>query len=289
MRKLLVPIVISITLIGLSSCSSSSYITPTKPSPVALETDSQNQMVVKFATSSSTVKVLKVLAKAYEVKNPTVKIEFIPDSQSAGSIAALKNNIVDISGSSHKLKPEEDNGKIQYRELAEDLLMVATHNSVQGVTKLSSAQLRAIYKGNITNWKELGGPDAAIIVLDRPEDESAKELLRKYYLEKDKTTDKAIILNKEGELIDTLKSTPYAIGAFSLATSLIDQLPVNHISLNGVAPTTKNFTAGQYQMVRHLGIVWHKSPKPAAQKFVDFIFSPEGNQVLQDTGFIPVK
>jgi phosphate transport system substrate-binding protein len=289
MRKIAVPIVIGLSVLGISSCSPSNSPTLTNPSPVALESASQNQMVVKFAGSSSTVKVLKVLAKAYEVKNPTVKIEFISESQSGGSIAALKNNIVDISGSSHKLKPEEDNGKIQYRELAQDLLMVATHNSVQGITNLSTVQLKAIYKGDITNWKKLGGPDAAIVVLDRPEDESAKKLLRKYYLQKDQTTDKAIMLNKEGELIDTLKSTPYAIGAFSLATSLIDRLPVNHISLNGVAPTVKNLTTGQYQMVRHLGMVWHKAPTPAAQKFIDFIFSPEGTQVLQDKGFIPVK
>ncbi len=294
MKKALVPLVILTTILGISgisSCSPSS--TPTSLSPTVSQPESpnqqQNQQTIRFAGSSSTVKVLTILAKAYEAKNPNSKVEFISTNQSEGAIASLKNNIVDIAGSSSKLKPEEDNGKIQYRDVALDLLMVATHNSVQGVTNLSTEQLRAIYKGEITNWKELGGPDAAIVLLDRPEDESAKKLLRKYYLEKDKTTDKAVILNKEGELIDTLKSTPYAIGAFSLATSLIDRLPVNRLSLNNIAPTAQNFAAGKYQMVRQLGVVWQKTPNPDAQKFIDFIFSPEGTKLLQEQGFIPTN
>lgn len=292
MRKPIFPLVMLTTILGISSCSPSS--TPaTNISPPVNSSESlnqpQNQQTIRFAGSSSTVKILTVLAKAYEAKNPTTKIEAVSTSQSEGAIVSLKNDVVDIAGSSSKLKPEDDNGKIQYREVAQDLLMVATHSSVQGVTNLSTQQLRAIYKGEITNWKELGGPDAAIVLLDRPEDESAKKLLRKYYLEKDQTTDKAVILNKEGELIDTLKSTPYAIGAFSLATSLIDRLPVNRLSLNDTAPTAENLKAGKYQMVRHLGVVWQKTPKPATQKFIDFIFSPEGTKLLQEQGFIPTN
>jgi phosphate transport system substrate-binding protein len=287
MRKTLLPIVIFTTVLGLASCAPSS--TPTSISPAIEATASQEQQLVKLAGSSSTVKLLTVLAKAHEVENPTVKIEFASAGQSEGAITSLKNNVVDIAGSSSNLKPEDDNGKIQYRKVAQDLLVVATHNSVQGITNLSTAQLRAIYKGEITNWKELGGPDAAIVLLDRPEDESAKKLLRQYYLEKDQTTDQAIILSKEGELIDTLKSTPYAIGTFSRATSLIDQLPVNHLSLNNIAPTAENLANGKYPMVRSIGIVWQKTPTPTTQKFVDFIFSPAGTQLLQEQGFIPIK
>jgi phosphate transport system substrate-binding protein len=295
MKKALVPLVILATILGISgisSCSPSNTPATSFNSPISQPespNQPQNQQTIRFAGSSSSVKILTVLAKAYEAKNPTTKVEFVSTSQSEGAIASLKNNVVDMAGSSSKLKPEDDNGKIQYREVAQDLLMVATHNSVQGVTNLSTEQLRAIYKGEITNWKELGGPDAAIVLLDRPEDESAKKLLRKYYLEKDKTTDKAVILSKEGELIDTLKSTPNAIGTFSLATSLIDRLPVNRLSLDNNAPTAQNLTAGKYQMVRNLGIVWQKTPKPATQKFVDFIFSPEGTKLLQEQGFIPTN
>lgn len=279
---------VGILILGLSSCTPVNPIDGNQTSQIASQTDVQTQQIVKIASSSAMATVLKLLAEAYQANNKSVKIEFVSLSQSEGAIAALKNDIVDIAGMTHLLKPEEDNGKIQYREFAKDLIAVATHSSVQGVNNLTTKDLRAIYRGDITNWQELGGPDATIIVLDRPEDESAKRLLRQYYLNQDKTTSKAIILNKEGELIQTLQDTPYSIGAFSLAYSSINKLPVNRLSLNGVAPTVENFIKGEYTMVRHIGLVWDKAPSAATQGFIDFIFSPSGAKVLQQNGFVPV-
>lgn len=289
MKKIAELMLISITVVGLSSCNSINSTAQTDTPQVASQADSQTQKIIKIGSSSSTVTVLKLLAQTYESQNKNVKIEFVSNSQSEGVIAALKNDIIDIAGSSHKLKPEEDNGQIQYRELAQDLLVVATHNSVKGVTNLSTKQLKAIYKGEITNWQELGGPNAQIVVLDRPEDESAKKLLRKHYLNEDKTTTKAVILNKEGELIETLQNTPYSIGAFSLAYSLIHQLPVNRLSLNNVAPIGENLNNSKYQMVRKIGIIWDKAPASHTQDFVNFIFSTEGSKLLAKNGFVPAK
>ncbi|MEH2357081.1 substrate-binding domain-containing protein [Nostoc sp.] len=289
MKKIVQSTIIGIIFFGMCGCNSVKPTDLTNSNQVTNQADSQAQNIIKIGGSSSTVTVLKLLAQAYQSQNKTVKIEFISNSQSEGAIAALKNDIIDIAGSSHKLKPEEDNGKIQYRELAQDLLVVATHNSVKGVTNLSTKQLKSIYKGDITNWRELGGANADIVLLDRPEDESAKKLLRKYYLGEEKTTAKAVILNKEGELIETLQSTPNSLGAFSLASSLINKLPVNHLSLNGVAPKAQNFDTGKYQMVRHIGILSEKSPSATTQGFIDFIFSKEGEKLLQNNGFVTAK
>ncbi|MFW9258342.1 substrate-binding domain-containing protein [Nostoc sp. CALU 546] len=289
MKKIVQSTIISIIFFGMCGCNSVKPTDLTTSNQVTNQADSQSQKIIKIGGSSSTITVLKLLAQAYQSQNKTVKIEFISNSQSEGTIAALKNDIIDIAGSSHKLKPEEDNGKIQYREIAQDLLLVATNNSVKGVNNLSTKQLKAIYKGEITNWRELGGADANIVVLDRPEDESAKKLLRKYYLGTEKTTTKAVILNKEGELIETLQSTPNSIGAFSLAYSLINKSPVNHLSLNGVAPKSQNFANGKYQMVRHIGILYDKVPSAPTQGFIDFILSKEGEKVLQNNGFVPAK
>ncbi len=289
MKKITESMIIGIILLGMYSCNSAKTTELKDSRLVTSQADSQTKTIIKIGGSSSTVTVLKLLAQAYQSQNKTVKVEFISNNQSEGAIASLKNDIIDVAGSSHKLKPEEDNGKIQYREIAQDLLLVATHNSVKGVTNLSTKQLKQIYKGDITNWQELGGADAKIVVLDRPEDESAKKILRKYYLGEEKTTTKAVTLNKEGELIETLQSTPNSIGTFSLAYSLINKLPVNHLSLNGVAPKAQNFVNGKYQMVRHIGILSDKVPSAPAQGFIDFILSNEGEKVLQNNGFVPAK
>ncbi|WP_323310515.1 substrate-binding domain-containing protein [Anabaena cylindrica] len=287
MQKIAHSMTIGCIVLGLCSCALINSTTPTASNPPASPTNSLDQKIIKIGGSSSTATVLKLLAQAYQAQNNNIKIEFISNTQSEGTIAALKNGIIDIASSSHKLKPEENNGQIQDRELAKDMLLVATNNSVKGVTNLSTQQLKAIYQGDITNWQELGGANANIIVLDRPEDESAKKLLRKYYLGADKTSTKAIILNKEGELIETLKNTPNSIGAFSSAYSVINQLPINRLSLNDVAPTIENFKSGKYQMVRYIGINWNKKPSVPTQNFINFIFSEEGNKILQKNGFIP--
>ncbi|MBD2235735.1 substrate-binding domain-containing protein [Aulosira sp. FACHB-113] len=289
MQKITYSLFMGIMVFGLYSCNSINSTVPKDSRQIASQTDSQAQKIIKMGSSSSTLTVSTLLAKAYEAQNKAIKIEFVSNSQSEGAIAALKNNLIDIASTSKQLKPEEDNGQIQYRELAKDLLIVATHNSVKGVSNLSTQQLKAIYKGEITNWQELSGNNAKIVVLDRPEDESAKKLLRKYYLGNDKTTTKAVILNKEGELIETLQNTPNSIGAFSLAYSLINQLPVNRLSLNKVAPTQENLINGKYPMLRQIGIISSKKPSAQTQGFIDFIYSETGKKLLQKNGFAPAQ
>ncbi len=288
MKRTIVIAIAGLLCAGLSSCQTVSNRSVNAP-PAANSYNTQTQATIKIASSSSTATILKILGEAYQAKNPSVKIESISSSQSGGAIGALENNIADLAGISHKLKPEEDNGQVQYRDLAKDALMVATHSSVTGVTNLTTEQLKAIYTGKIINWKELGGPDAEIIVLDRPEDESAKKLLRQHYLGSEPTTTQAIVLNREGELIESLQSTPYSIGAFSLAYSLIEQLPVNRLSLNDIAPSEESLTSDRYLMVRSIGLVWQKTPSAATQGFVDFIFSEDGAKLLRDNHFVPVR
>jgi phosphate transport system substrate-binding protein len=290
-----------ILLLGLPSCTSGLLSNPEGNKPISNQSviqepnetqgqsDSRFQAIVKIAPSSSSQQLLQILADTYQIKNKSVKVEMLSSSQSGGAIAAFKNHIADIAGCTHKPNPKEDNGQMQYRDLAKDLLLVATHASVKGVSNLTTEQLQAIYSGEVTTWNQIGGPNAAIVVLDRPEDESAKKLLRKYYLGQSKTTSNAVVLNQEPELIQTLQDTPHTIGPLSLAYAQVNQLPINHLSLNGVSPTIQHFAQGKYPMARQIGIVWDKTPPSPTQDFVKFIFSPQATQVIQTHGFVPNK
>jgi phosphate transport system substrate-binding protein len=270
-------------LVNLIACNSTPNLSASNVTAAA-------EQKITVVGSSSSAGALNLLSAAYEAKVKTVKTTFLPNSQSSSNITAVKNQLVDIGGSSHMPKPEEKSDQIQAREIAQDLLVVATHNSVTGVSNLSTEDLKAIYSGKVTNWKELGGADADIVVLDRPEDESAKKLLRKHYLGADlKTTSKAVVLKHENELIQTLQDTPYSIGAFSLANALSNKLPVNRLSLDNIASTPENFANGKYPMVRSVVLVWSKTPSPATQGLLDFIFSSEGQKALKDAGFVAAK
>ncbi|MEM7715080.1 MAG: substrate-binding domain-containing protein [Cyanobacteria bacterium P01_A01_bin.68] len=248
------------------------------------------QQEIQIASSSSTYLATKILTDSYQAKNSASQIKLLPPSQSESAIAGVKQRILDIGSVSRKLKPKEDDGSVKYTKFATDALTVATHPSVKGVKNLNTSQLKAIYSGKITNWKQLGGTDAQIVLLDRPEDESAKKLLRQYYLGKNlKSSPNAVILRQEPELINSVENTPYSIGAFSLGYTISNQSTVNRLSLNGIEPTIENVKAGKYSMVRHLGVVHSKTPSKETQYFLDFIFSKQGKESLKKSGFLPSK
>ena len=278
--KTLKKLTLGITLLLISSCN----INPGKNvSEVQQARDKQH---LKIGGAASVYPALKTITTDYE--NLGNKVTFLLPNQSSGAITGIKAGLIDIGGVSRKLKPGEDNGELKYLELAKDALIVAVHPSVTGINNLTTEQLQAIYSGAITNWKDLGSSDAPIVVLDRPEDESAKLLLRKHYLgAKLKNSPKAIILPHERDLIEAMQNTPYSIGVFSRAYWLNNQIKVNSLSLDGVAATPQNIQDGKYPMVRTQGIIWLHPAKPEVQAWIDRAVSEAGTQALAKSNFIP--
>jgi phosphate transport system substrate-binding protein len=269
-------------LLGLPSCAINTNATIPNS---AINTQAQQE--IKIAGSNSVYPALKVLASAYEVKNPTTKVSILTPTPSKAGIAGVKDGLLDIGTLSRELKLEEKEDKLEYYLLAKDGLLVATHPSVKNIINVTTEQLKGIYSGSIKNWKQLGGPDAKIVVLDRPEDESAEHLLRKYYLDQDlKISSEAVVLRRESELIAAIQNTPYSIGAFSLAYAISHNLPVNHLSLNGVEPSLENIKNNKYQMVRQIGIIIKKSPAKSVQEFVNFAMSQAGKEELAKNSFV---
>jgi phosphate transport system substrate-binding protein len=282
-----IAILVTIALIGLPSCSTpgSKNAIPSAGSP-----SQTPAKTIKVGGSSSAFNLLNNLSQQYVATGNSTKIEALEPGQSENVIAGVKQKIIDVGAISKALKPEENDGTITAQEIAHDGLVVATHASVTGIKNLSTEDLKGIYSGKITNWKTLGGPDAAIVLLDRPEDESAKRLLREHYLGADlKNSPTAIVLRKEGELIQALQNTPHSIGAFSLAQAIGQKLPVNRLSLNNIEPTPDSIKAGKYPMVRRIVLLWNKTATPATQDMIQFSFSPAGNTVLEQAGFVTLS
>ncbi|MFH7025411.1 MAG: substrate-binding domain-containing protein [Heteroscytonema crispum UTEX LB 1556] len=280
--KALATLAIGIALTGLSGCTNTHTNANTNTSA-----DTQTHSELKIAGDASTYPAMKILADAYSAKVKNTTLTFLPPNQSEAAIAGVKDGLLEIATISKQLKPESDDGTLEYRQAAKDALLVATHPSVKEVTNLTTQNLKAIYSGAIKNWKDLGGPDAKIVLLDRPEDESAKLLLRKHYLGKKlKNSPQTIIMRHEGDLVAALQNTPYSIGAFSLANAISNKLPVNHLSLNGIEPTPENVRSGKYQMVRTNGIVSKKNATKATQGFIDFTLSAEAGEVMSKSGFV---
>lgn len=277
----------AIALVALPSCTTN---TSTPSTPETAITAANPQATIKAGGSSSAVDFLSTLKTAYEASPQAGKITLLEPGQSENILAGVKQGLLDVGALSKSLKPAERDSRLDSREVAHDGLVVATHPSVTGVKNLTTDNLKGIYSGRITNWQQLGGLDAPIVVLDRPEDESAKRLLRQYYLGKElKNAPNAVVLRKEGELIKTIQSTPYSIGAFSLAYAISHNLPVNRLSLNDIAPTPESLKAGQYPMFRTITIIWNKKASEATQSFIRYISSQPGTTTLEQAGFAAIN
>ncbi|MEL6351035.1 MAG: substrate-binding domain-containing protein [Cyanobacteria bacterium J06627_28] len=245
----------------------------------------QSASTITIIGASTPYPALEKLAEAYQ-KQADVQINFLDSSQSSGGIAAVKEGVVELGTVTRPPKPEEQADNLTYREIARDLLLVAVHPSVENIDGLTTEALQAVYSGKATNWREFGGPDAEIVVLDRAEDTSAKRLLRSHYLgDTLENAPNAIMLRRESNVIEALQNTPYSIGTLSRARATTQSLPINHLSLDGIEPTPEKLSAGQYSMARSLGIVWQGTPSASTQGFIDFVSSPEGRAVLEQAGF----
>lgn len=245
----------------------------------------QSASTITIIGASTPYPALEKLAEVYQTQ-ADVQINFLDSSQSSGGIAAVKEGVVELGTVTRPPKPEEQADNLTYREIARDLLLVAVHPSVENIDGLTTEALQAVYSGKATNWREFGGPDAEIVVLDRAEDTSAKRLLRSHYLgDTLENAPNAIMLRRESNVIEALQNTPYSIGTLSRARATTQSLPVNHLSLDGIEPTPEKLSAGQYSMARSLGIVWQGTPSASTQGFIDFVFSPEGRAVLEQAGF----
>ncbi len=266
-----------ITLMGILTAATFSSCTPSS-SPVSPKAK------IKIGGSSEGYPVLKILAEAYE--NEEIEINFAPSSQSSGGIAGVKDKAIDIGIVSRQLTATEKTDKIQYLAIVSSPLLLITNESVKGVRNLDADQIKDIYSGAIINWQKLGGPDAEILLLDLPEDENEKQILRQYYLgENLKITPRAIIFQEDENILEAVATTSSSIGSISISTA-VEKLPVNILNIDGFAPTVANMKSGKYKLTQTIGIVFLAPTVGPTQDFINFIQSEKAEAKLEEAGYI---
>lgn len=247
---------------------------------------------LRVSGSGTALPLLRILTREYADK--TVSFVYLPGLHSGGGIKGVAQGDLEIGAVSRDLDATETGLGLQFTLLSNDGLAIAVNKSV-GIEGLTTAQVRDIYAGKITNWKQVGGPDLGVNVLDRNEDESAKIILRKFVLGPlgepgaVKVTPTAIKLYYEPDMVEALTSTPGAIGYFSLGYGLSENIPVNLLKLDGVSPTVENVENGSYKAIRPLGVVLAKHADPKADAFVKWAAGPEAAAIMKEHGYAPPK
>ena len=235
--------------------------------------------------STSMEKVIGALGEAFTEANPDVNFTYNPTGSGSG-ITAVSEGRCDIGLSSRNLKDEEAAKGLKVTVLALDGIAVIV-NPENPVSELSLEQIAKNYTGEITNWSELGGNDAEIVVIGREAGSGTRDCFESIT----KTADACVYrqeLTSTGDVITTVAQNPDAIGYASLA-SIGDT--VKALVVEGVAPSEETVKDGSYLVQRPFVLVTREGEElsEAAQAFFDYITSADAASIIADAGAVAVN
>jgi phosphate transport system substrate-binding protein len=157
-----------------------------------------------------------------------------------------------------------------------------------GVTTLTKDEVKQIYAGYITNWKELGGPNTEIFVIGRRAGSGTRDTFNEIIMGSKEAETPAVSYDagESSEVKFSTQRSDNAIGYMGYSFVMTGDTKV--ISLNGIQPTIENIKSGAYPLARKLYFVTLGEPSPGARAFIDYILSPEGQKIAEENGFIPI-
>lgn len=239
---------------------------------------------VKVAGSTSVQPLAEELAQAFGDKNPDIKVDVAGGGSSAG-VKAAQDKTANIGTSSRELKAEEKASGLTETVIAKDGIAVVVHANNQ-VAELTMDQIKKIYTGEIKNWKEVGGKDAAITVVNRDEASGTRGAFEEIVLGKGvKFISGAVIQNSTGAVRTAVSQDENAIGYISIGST---DSSVKAVKVDGVDALEENVINGSYKISRPFLFLTNGTPDAATQAFIDFVLSPEGQKIVSEE-FVPVK
>ena len=238
---------------------------------------------ISMVGSTSMEKFANALSEAFMEKYPkvTVTAEFVG---SGAGIEAVTNGTADIGNSSRNLKDEEKANGVVENIVAIDGIAVVVDpaNTVEDLTK---DQLTGIYDGSVTNWKDVDGSDAPIVVVGREAGSGTRGAFEELLKLEDKCK-YSNELDSTGAVMAKVASTPGSIGYVSL--DVLDDT-VKTVKLDGAEPTEENIKAGKYFLSRPFVMATKgeiSEQSDLVKALFDFIYSDEGSELVKSVGLI---
>lgn len=261
-------------LLSLVGCRSAT--TPT--SPVAVS----GKLV--FAGSTTMQPLVGALGEAFQKRYPGVQLEIAAGGSKVG-IQAVHEGTVDIGMASRALTPQEAEG-ITVHTIALDVIAIVVHPS-NPVDNLTLETLAAIYRGEVTHWNQVGGPDMEIVPIAREITSGTRGAFDELVLEgQEPTASNLLTAVTAGDMAAMVAERPGAIGYLGFG-NLNDRLRA--VSINGIAPTPATARRGEYPLVRPLNLLTGPLSQPLAEEFVRFALNPDGQRIVELAGWVPVR
>ncbi|MBJ6765087.1 phosphate ABC transporter substrate-binding protein [Myxococcaceae bacterium JPH2] len=244
--------------------------------------------------SDTMVILVQRWAEEFMKKNPGTKVQVTGGGSGTG-LSALQNGTTDIAMSSREMK-EAEQEKLRARfsttgveiPVAKDGVTFYV-NDTNPVTSLTVDQLKGIYLGDTTNWKDVGGPAATIVLYSRENSSGTYSFVKDNVLGGDDYASNAQTLPGTAAVVNAVAKEKNGIGYGGAAYAKgVKELKIKKGS-EEFAPTADNVKSGKYPLSRNLFFYLRNKPSGEAKAFIDFTLSPEGQAVVTKVGYFPVK
>jgi len=246
-----------------------------------------SSVVIKGSTT--VLPVAQGTLEAFMKKNPGVQLSLSGGGSGEG-IKALIDKTADIATSSREIKANEiELAKSRgvnplAHVVAYDAIIPVVHPQNK-VSSLTIDQLSQIYQGKITNWKEVGGDDLKIVVISRDSSSGTFESWDHFVMKKSKVTPRAQMLASNGALVTAVSKNKYAIAY--LGMGYVNKT-VKAVQVNGITASAQTALSREYPMSRELYMYTNGAPQGDIARYIAFVKSPEGQEIVARDGFVPL-
>ena len=230
-------------------------------------------------------------AEAFMKLNPEVRMS-VSGGGSGNGAKALIDGVTSIAAMSREMKEDEiaaavAKGRNPVRHIvAVDCIVPIVHPS-NPVNNLTVDQLRDIYSGKITNWKDVGGPDKNIAVIGRDTSSGTYEVWDENIMKKTPVTPRALIVASSGALVQSVAGNVLSVGYDSLG--YVNEKLVKALTIEGVKGTPDTARSGQIVTSRMLFMYTDGTPSGDLRKYLDFLVSDDGQKYVAREGFVTLK
>lgn len=252
----------------------------------------QKAAVVKVAGSTTVMPLAEASAEEFNRIQDGVRVSVSGGGTGVG-IKNVAEGLADIAMSSRDVKPEEiasyGDRFVEFL-VAYDAIAVVVSDPIYeaGITDLSREEVRAIYSGEVANWKDLGGPDEKIYVVAREVGSGTRDTFNGMVMGREEAETPGVTTyhGSNAEVKTAVTRSDKAIGYVGM--NYLEGGAFRAVAFQGVEAREETIKGGSYPLARALHLYTFGEPSPGARAFIDFILSEEGQEIVAESGFVPV-